>query len=55
MQLILNILKLKKLANKYEAEQAYILLVNVESQNEKINLSVEVMMAFHRKLYFLQI
>ncbi|GIR46950.1 MAG: hypothetical protein CM15mP56_5260 [Alphaproteobacteria bacterium] len=38
----LKYFKIKKLANKYEAEQAYVLLVNVESYNEKFNLSVEV-------------
>ena len=38
----LKYFKIKKLANKYQAEQAYILLVNVESYNEKLNLSVEV-------------
>ena len=38
----LKYFKIKKLANKYQAEQAYILLVNVESYNEKLNLRVEV-------------
>ena len=38
----LKYFKIKKLANKYQAEQAYILLVNVKSYNEKFNLSVEV-------------
>ena len=39
---ILEYFKIKKLANKYEATQAYVLLVNVESKNEKLNLNVEV-------------
>ena len=38
----LKYFKIKKLANKYQAEQAYILLVTVKSYNEKFNLSVEV-------------
>ena len=38
----LDYFKIKKLASKYEATQAYILLVNVESKNEKLNLNVEV-------------
>ena len=38
----LKYFKIKKLANKYQAEQAYILLVNVKSYNEKFNLSLKV-------------
>ena len=48
----LKYFKIKKLANKYEAEQAYILLVNVESQNEKINLSVEAYDGFSQEVIF---
>ena len=48
----LKYFKIKKLANKYEAEQAYILLVNVESQNEKINLSVEAYNGFSQEVIF---
>ena len=48
----LKYFKIKKLANKYEAEQAYILLVNVESQNEKINLSIEVYNGFSQEVIF---
>ena len=48
----LKYFKIKKLANKYEAEQAYILLVNVESQNEKINLSVEAYDGFSQEAIF---
>ena len=42
----------KKLANKYEAVQAYILLVNVESNNEKLNLNIEVNDGFTREIIF---
>ena len=38
----LKYFKIKKLANKYQAEQVYILLVNVKSYNENFNLSIEV-------------
>ena len=38
----LKYFKIKKLANKYQAEQAYILLVNFKSYDEKFNLSLEV-------------
>ena len=48
----LKYFKIKKLANKYKAEQAYILLVNVESQNEKINLSVEAYNGFSQEVIF---
>ena len=48
----LKYFKIKKLANKYEAEQAYILLVNVESQNEKLNLSIEVYDGFTQEVIF---
>ena len=48
----LKYFKIKKLANKYEAEQAYILLVNVESQNEKINLSIEAYDGFSQEVIF---
>tara|TARA_Y100000589_G_scaffold326788_1_gene367253 strand:+ start:20 stop:1105 length:1086 start_codon:yes stop_codon:yes gene_type:complete len=48
----LKYFKIKKLANKYEAEQTYILLVNVESQNEKINLSIEAYDGFSQEVIF---
>ena len=48
----LKYFKIKKLANKYEAEQAYILLVNVESQNEKINLSVQAYDGFSQEVIY---
>ena len=48
----LKYFKIKKLANKYEAEQAYILLVNVESKNEKLNLSIEVYDGFTQEVIF---
>ena len=48
----LKYFKIKKLANKYEAEQAYILLVNVKSKNEKINLSLEVYDGFSKEVIF---
>ena len=48
----LKYFKIKKLANKYEAEQAYVLLVNVESKNEKINLSIEVYDGFTQEVIF---
>ena len=48
----LKYFKIKKLANKYEAEQAYVLLVNVESKNEKINLSIEVYDGFSQEVIF---
>ncbi len=48
----LKYFKIKKLANKYEAEQAYVLLVNVKSNNEKLNLSVEVYDGFTQEVIF---
>ena len=48
----LKYFKIKKLANKYEAEQANILLVNVESQNEKLNLSIEAYDGFSQEVIF---
>ena len=48
----LRYFKIKKLANKYEAEQAYVLLVNVESNNDKLNLSIEVYDGFTREAIF---
>ncbi len=48
----LKYFKIKKLANKYDADQAYILLVNVESQNEKIKLSIEAYDGFSQEVIF---
>ena len=48
----LKYFKIKKLANKYEAEQANVLLVNVESQNEKLNLSIEAYDGFSQEVLF---
>ena len=48
----LEYFKIKKLANKYDAEQAYILLVNVESNNDKLNLSLEVYNGFTQEVIF---
>ena len=48
----LKYFKIKKLANKYEAEQAYVLIVNVKSKNEKINLSIEVYDGFSKEVIF---
>ena len=48
----LKYFKIKKLANKYEAEQANVLLVNVESQNEKLNLSLEAYDGFSQEVIF---
>ena len=48
----LKYFKIKKLANKYEAEQAYVLLVNVKSNNEKLNLSLEVYDGFTQEVIF---
>ena len=48
----LQYFKIKKLANKYEAEQAYVLLVNVESNNEKLNFSLEVYDGFSQEVIF---
>ncbi len=48
----LKYFKIKKLANKYQAEQAYILIVNVESKNEKFNLSIEVYNGFTQEVIF---
>ena len=48
----LKYFKIRKLANKYEAEQANVLLVNVENQNEKLNLSIEVYNGFSQEVIF---
>ena len=48
----LKYFKIKKLANKYESEQAYVLLVNVESNNDKLNLSIEVYDGFTQEVIF---
>ena len=48
----LKYFKIKKLANKYDAVQAYILLVNVKSKNEKLNLSIEVYDGFSQQVIF---
>ena len=48
----LKYFKIKKLANKYKAEQAYVLLVNVESKNDNINLNVEVYDGFTKDVIF---
>ena len=48
----LKYFKIKKLANKYEAVQAFILLVSVESKNEKLNLSIKVYDGFTQKVIF---
>ncbi len=48
----LKYFKIKKLANKYEAEQAYVLLVNVKSNNKKIDLSIEVYDGFSQEIIF---
>ncbi len=48
----LDYFKIKKLANKYQAEQAYILLVNVKSYNEKFNLSIEVYDGLTKEIIF---
>ena len=48
----LKYFKIKKLANKYDAIQAYILLVNVKSKNEKLNLSIEVYDGFSQQVIF---
>ena len=48
----LKYFKIKKLANKYKTVQAYVLLVNVESKNEKLNLNVEVYDGFTQEVIF---
>ena len=48
----LKYIKIKKLANKYKAEQANILLVNVESKNKKLNLSIEAYDGFSQEAIF---
>lgn len=48
----LKYFKIKKLANKYESEQAYVLLVNFESNNDKLNLSIEVYDGFTQEVIF---
>tara|TARA_Y100000589_G_scaffold331977_1_gene388354 strand:+ start:1979 stop:3064 length:1086 start_codon:yes stop_codon:yes gene_type:complete len=48
----LEYFKIKKLANKYKAAQAFILLVSVESKNEKLNLSIEVYDGFTQEVIF---
>ncbi len=48
----LKYFKIKKLAKKYEAEQANVLLVNVESQNEKLNLSIKAYDGFSQEVLF---
>ena len=48
----LKYFKIKKLANKYEAVQAFILLVSVESKNEKLNLSIEVYDGFTQEVIY---
>ena len=49
----LKYLKIKKLANKYSSVKAYVLLVNVESKNEKLNLNIEVYDGFTQEAIFL--
>ena len=44
--------KIKKLAKKYGAVQAYVLIVNVESKNGKLNLSIEVTNGFNQEVIF---
>ncbi len=48
----LEYFKIKKIANKYEADQAYILLVNVESNNENLSLSLDVYNGFTQDIIF---
>ena len=48
----LKYFKIKKLAKKYEAEQANVLLVNVESQNKKLNLSIKAYDGFSQEILF---
>ena len=48
----LKYFKIKKLANKYESEQVYISLVEVKSNNEKLNLSIEVYDGFTQEVIF---
>ena len=48
----LKYFKIKKLANKYETEQAYVLLVNVEGNDEKLNFSLEVYDGFTKEIIF---
>ena len=48
----LKYFKIKKLANKYGAAQAYVLLVNVESKNENLNINLEVYDGFTQEVIF---
>ena len=48
----LKYFKIKKLANKYKAEQANVLLVNVESKNKQLNLSLEAYDGFSQEAIF---
>ena len=48
----LKYFKIKKLANKYKAEQANVLLVNVESKNKKLNLNIEAYDGFSQENIF---
>ena len=48
----LEYFKIKKLANKYDTEQAYVLLIDVESKNEKLHLSLEVYNGFTQDIIF---
>ncbi len=48
----LKYFKIKKLANKYKAEQANVLLVNVENKNKKLNLSIEAYDGFSQQAIF---
>ena len=48
----LKYFKIKKLANKYKAMQAYVLLANVKNIDEKLNLSLEVYDGFTHEVIF---
>ncbi len=48
----LKYFKIKKLANKYASVKAYVLLVNVDSKNEKLNLSIEVYDGFSQETIY---
>ncbi len=48
----LKYFKIKKLANKYNAEQVNVLLINVESKNKKFNLSIEAYDGFSQEVIF---
>ena len=48
----LNYFKIKKLANKYKALQAYILIVNVESKGQQFNFSLEAYNGFTEEVIF---